>query len=392
MSIHKLASLGGDAEFEIPLPVGQLYFPSWENYEVAMRGIFEREYYTNHGILTDLLEEKLKRFLNVEHVICVTNATIGLMMAAEALELSGKVLMPAHTFIATPLSMVRCGLEPVFCDVDLYTHHLSTETLEKAFVPDVSAVLGVHLWGSAADTPAIMRWAEKRKIKVFWDSAQAIGCSINNKRVGGFTSLEVFSFHATKIVSAGEGGCIATNDNILADRLRNIRSSYGVKKITPVAKTANGRISEFQAAIALMSLEDYGKNFAHNALLRGVYEKFLRDIPGVKLEPLHGITESNQQNIVTRIDKEAFGISRDDLMEALKLENILARRYFYPASHRLDQFSTFGHFELPNTDILTEQVLVLPIGALVSPEDVKKICKLIDILGKNGKKNSEKLL
>ena len=386
MSLKVLACLGGEPEFINPLPVGQLYFPTWERYRSAMHDIFEQEYYTNHGPMVQLLEEKFAKFLDVKHVVCVTNATIGLMMAAEALELSGKVLTPAHTFVATPLSLTRCGLEPVFCDVDLVTHHITPETLERAFVPDVSAVLGVHLWGSAANIIAIMEWAKKRNLKVYWDSAQAVGCSIQNQRIGGLVPIEVFSLHATKIVSAGEGGCITTNDSVLADKLRNIRSSYGVRKPVTVVKTASGRMSEFQAAIALLSLENYDENVAHNVLLRRIYQENLRGIPGVTLEPLHGVTESNQQSVVIRVDKKTFGVSRDELVKALEAENILARRYFYPGAHRIDQFADFSQSVLPNTDTLSQQILALPIGSRVSDEDVQKICKLIEIIGIHGAK------
>ena len=385
MTIKNLAHLGGTPEFADPLPVGQLYFPTWDNYQSAMQGIFDRQYYTNHGRMVQLLEQKLADFLGVKHALCVTNATIGLMMAAQALDLSGKVLVPSHTFIASPLSLWWCGLEPVFCDVDLTTHHMTPQTLdnalEDAITPDVSAVLGVHLWGSCANVPEITEWAQGHNLKIYWDCAQAMGCSINNQPVGSFGAIEVFSLHATKVVSAGEGGCITTNDDDLAHKLRSIRSSYGVGKSVPIVKTSNGRMSEFQAAIALLSLEDYDKNVAHNATLRGIYEENLQDIAGITLEPLHGVTKSSQKSIIIRVDKKTYGLSRDDLMHALTAENVLARRYFYPGGHRTEQFAKCTHTPLPNTDILSDTILVLPIGARISGDDVYRICQLIKKIG-----------
>ena len=384
MSIEKLAYRGGTPAFKTPKPVGQLFFPTWDQYKKAMHGIFQRQYYTNQGCLTDLLERKLQSFLGVNHVICVTNATVGLMMAAEALELSGKVLMPAQTFIATPLSALRCGLEPVFCDVDLETHHITPETLEEAFVDGVSAVLGVHLWGSAADINGVKAWATERDLKVYWDSAQSMGCKINDQQTGRFASIEVFSLHATKIVSAGEGGCITTSDGALAEKLRNIRSSYGIGEKVDVVKTANGRMSEFQAAMALLSLENYKKNLDHNSALRSVYAEYLKGINGITLEPLHGVTSSNKQSIVVRVDPNLFGMNRDTLMALLKSENILARRYFYPGAHRTGQFKPHARAPLPNTDILSDRILALPIGGLISEHDVQTICGLIKIISQNG--------
>lgn len=383
MSVKHLACLGGEPAFADPLPVGQLYFPDWERYEVAMRGIFERQYYTNHGPLARQLEARLEVFLGVKHVVCVTNATIGLMMAAEALELSGKVLTPAMTFLATPLSVARCGLEPVFCDVDPVTHHMTPATLEAALEPGVSAVLGVHLWGSAADTIEVQKWAEKNALKCYWDSAQSMGCETAKGLIGGFGELEVFSLHATKIISAGEGGCVATNDPDIAARLRNIRSSYGAGPAVSVVKTSNGRMSEFQAAIALLSLDDFEMNKANNIALREVYMSELCDIEGITLEPLHGVIASNAQSIVVRVGED-FGVSRNLLKDALSAENVLARRYFWPGVHKVEQFMRQPQWNLPQTDQLNEDVLALPIGSRVKGEDVGTIAKLIREIQRNG--------
>ena len=96
-SVQDFALLGGPSLFEQPVHVGQLRFPSWERYEAAMRGIFERQYYTNHGALAQQFEARLAEFLQVKHAIAVTNATLGLIMAVKALGLTGKVIVPSFT-------------------------------------------------------------------------------------------------------------------------------------------------------------------------------------------------------------------------------------------------------------------------------------------------------
>src|SRR3989304_6315826 len=100
MTTSSFAFFGAKPAFDKPIPIGQLYFPSWERYESAFRGIFSRQYYNNNGPLHGELEEKLQHFLGVKHAICVSNATLCLMMVADAMELSGKVILPAFTFIA----------------------------------------------------------------------------------------------------------------------------------------------------------------------------------------------------------------------------------------------------------------------------------------------------
>ena len=144
MKNNKFALSGGDAFFPQALPVGQLYFPSWDRYKAAMRGIFERRYYTNQGPLVQQLEGRLQDYLGVKHAICITNATIGLMMAAEALELSGKVIVPSYTFIASPQSLSWAGIEPVFCDVDPSTHQIAIDKLDSLIDPHVSGIMGVR--------------------------------------------------------------------------------------------------------------------------------------------------------------------------------------------------------------------------------------------------------
>lgn len=374
----EFAIMGGNPEFERPLPVGQLYFPSWERYTSAMRGIFERRYYTNHGPLTQKLEEELQTYLGVKHAVCVTNATIGLMMAADALGLEGKVILPSFTFIASVQSLSWAGVEPVFCDVNPATHQISVESVDAVMQEGVTAIMAVNLWGGACDMKALQNYAVQKGIKLYCDSAHAFGCEVDNQKIGGFAELEIFSFHATKILSAAEGGCITTNNDELAMRLRNIRSSYGAGKPASVVRTSNGRMSEAQAAIALLNLEDFGRNRQHNELIFQTYQKELQGIAGVKLITPTGVTLSNYQYIVCEIDEAAFGLSRDALLAVLKAENIIARRYFYPGAHRTVEYAADAPpAALPVTERLCDICLQLPVGAMVDTAAARRIAALL---------------
>lgn len=384
LSTHRLATNGGKPEFERRLSVGQFNFPDWNRYETAMKDVFERQWYTNHGPVAQRFEQRLQDWLGVRHAICVANSTIGMMMAAEAMELSGKVIVPGLSHIAAPLSLRWCGLEPVFCDVDLHTHHLTIAQLEKAMRPGVSAVFGVHLGGNAADCVAIDDWATAQGIQSYWDSAQALGCAVGGRLLGCFGALEVFSLHATEIVSAGEGGFITTNDDALAARLRNIRSSYGAGPPVPVVRTSNGRFSELQAAIAMLSLDDFETNRARNEVLWKIYEDGLYGVDGIRLCHIQGVTASNFQMVVLNVDSQRFGVSRDVLHAALKAENVLTRRHYCRGGHELERFSQSTHNRLPATDVLQKQLLLLPIGARVDPEAVTKICALIRLVQEHG--------
>ena len=375
--------------FEKPLPVGQLYMPERLRFESAMRDIFERRYFTNHGPLAQDFEKKLAEALGVRHAICVTNATIGLVMAADALELSGKVIVPSHTFIATAQSLKWCGLEPVFCDVDPVTHQISATEIEALVDDETSAVLGVHLWGGACDITALERVCQQHELKLFFDSAHAFGCRVGDSHIGGFGELEVFSFHATKVLSATEGGCITTNSDETAAKLRNIRSSYGAGTPVPVVKTSNGRMSELQAAIGLMSLEDFDKNQASNKKLFEVYTDRLKDIDGIELYVPKNVTKSNYQYAACDVEADEFGMSRDTLLQVLQAENVLARRYFYPGTHRCLGFDIDADEvakRLPVTERLCLTGLQLPLGARVSVDAAHKICDVIEFAKSSAQK------
>jgi dTDP-4-amino-4,6-dideoxygalactose transaminase len=375
------AILGAKPRFDKPIPIGQLYFPSWERYESAFRGIFERQYYINNGPLLAELEDKLQQFLGVKHAICVTNATFGLIMAVDAMNLSGKVIMPSFTFIASAQSLSWSGIEPVFCDVDPITHQLAINKLDALIDEHVTGIMGVNLWGGACDPVALEKYALAHGLKLYFDSAHAFGCVVDDTKIANFGSLEVFSFHATKILSATEGGCICTNDDDLADRLRCIRPSYGEHKSVSITKVANARMSEAQAAIALLSLEDFPQNQQKNETLFRKYEEKLKHIPGIKLVKPAGVTFSNYQYLVCEVDENIFGLSRDSLIAVLKAESVNARRYFYPGTHRSIEYrdNLPKHFDsLPVTDYLCTSCIQLPIGAMVDNNAVDAICEIID--------------
>ncbi|MFZ3152366.1 DegT/DnrJ/EryC1/StrS family aminotransferase [Pseudomonas sp.] len=381
MSAVELAILGATPAFEQPLPVGQLYFPEWSAYEEAMRGIFERQYYTNQGPLTQQLEQVLQERLGVRHAICVTNATIGLLMAADALGLRGKVITPAFSFIATSQSLTWAGLEPLFCDVDPLTHQLDPARVEELLEDnDVSAILAVNLWGDVCAQDPLRQLADRRGVPLYYDSAHAFGCAVQGRAVGNFGALEVFSFHATKVLSAAEGGCVCTNDDELAARLRNIRSSYGAGHPVHVSRTANGRMSEAQAAIALLSLDNFAPTLECNRSIFAAYRETLAGLPGLRLIEPQAVSATNYQYVVCEIDAERFGLSRDQLQAVLRAENVLARRYFYPGIHRCtpyDELYPQAGERLPVTEALCAKVLQLPIGQPIDAAGARRIGQII---------------
>jgi dTDP-4-amino-4,6-dideoxygalactose transaminase len=379
-TVADFALMGGERSFAADLPVGQLFFPSWKRYETAMRSIFERQYYTNHGPLVQKLEERLEAFLGTRHALTVSNATVGLYLVAKALGVQGKAMIPAFTFIATAQAMSWAGLDPVFCDVDPDTHHVSPLTADGAWESDVTAIVGVNLWGGSCDPSSLEAWAEDRGCHLLFDSAQAFGCTTEKGHIGQFGQAEVFSFHATKIVSSTEGGCISTDDDELAERIRNMRSNYGIRIDRPVPLTINARMSEAQAAVALMSLDDLASNRSHNERLRRTYRAGLAASPGFTVMEPPSVVTSNSQYLVCEVDPKQFGMSRDSLLSVLKSEGVAARRYVFPGAHRTAPYSTTHpqyREAFHSTDAVCAKVLQLPVGSLVTADDADRVSQLV---------------
>ncbi len=392
--IDGLAIFGGVPKFAEELPVGQLYSPDWDSYVREMGAIFDREYYTNHGPLAREFEMQIAEFLGVRNALCVTNATVGLIVVATAMSLTGKVILPAFTFIASAQALTWTGLEPVFCDIDETTHHLSREIVEPLITSDVRAILGVNLWGGTCNPPELEKLARDADMSLFFDSAQAFGCALGGKRVASHGAAEVFSFHATKIVNSAEGCCITTDDDDLAARMRNIRSSYGAGPPVSVPITTNGRFSEAQAALGLLSLSRYNDHQGQNARLWDRYARGLSSIPGIDVLAPASVDESNWQSLSCIIDAQRFGLPRDAILRILKAERVNARRYFYPGCHRSVPYSTWlpqYRDALPNTDALCRGVIQLPLGARVTTDDVDKIVAVIDLAQRHSEEAARRL-
>lgn len=383
--LEDLAFYGAQPEWPTPLPVGQVYLPSWERFETAFNGIFERRHFTNHGPLVRELDARFAAHLGVRHAISVTNATVALMVAAKALNLSGKVIIPAFTFPATAQAMTWAGLTPVFCDVDPHTHTLSAALVEPLITDDTSAVLGVHLWGRACDPDGLGELCARKNIVLFYDAAHAIDCTHHGKSIGGLGRLEVFSFHATKIINGAEGGCLTTNDDDVANCIRTVRNFHVSESFAPVPLRINGKMSEAQAAMALLGLESLPEYIAHNRSLYNRYQRRTSTWPHLSLvEPVAG-ERNNYQYCVLRVSDDSI-LRRDMLFSLLRAENVLARRYFQPGLHRTPPYGSFSSpsANLPVTDTLCSSLLQLPQGAAVTLEDVDRICDLIDFCLQHG--------
>jgi dTDP-4-amino-4,6-dideoxygalactose transaminase len=377
-----LAVLGAEPRFGELLPVGQFYWPQWEGYEKAARGIFSRRYYTAQrfaGPLVVQFQQRLQEFLGVKHAIAVRNATNGLMIANYTLGLQGKVIVPSWTFIATIQALLWSNCQPVFCDIDPESQQMSLASVRRLLEGgEITGILGVHLWGNALPVNELEMLAEEYGVALYYDSAHAFGCRVNERAIGTFGRAEVFSFHAANILSTAEGGCISTNDDELAAKLRAMRGDH-VSGTGVAMQSATARMSEIQAAIGLMMLDDIGRNRRNNEEQHHSYEKQLSAVPGIKILKHSDVTNSNFQNLVGLVDSSQFGLTRDELLVVLRAENVAAERHFYPSSHAISPFSDIAleNGQLKNTESAARSTFQLPIGARMTDDAIEQICDIV---------------
>ncbi|HTV29778.1 MAG TPA: DegT/DnrJ/EryC1/StrS aminotransferase family protein [Xanthobacteraceae bacterium] len=370
-----LAMFRGTPRFRGLLPVGQYYWPTWERYEQAARDIFLRRFYTSQrfaGPLVIRFQQQLQEFLGVKHVVAVRNAASALMIVTHSLGLRGKVIVPSWASMTTIQSLRWSKCQPVFCDIDPQSQQICLESLRQLLGRgEIEGILGVHLWGNALPVRELEMLAAQYGVALYQDASHAFGCRVNDKAIGTFGRAEAFSFHAANILSTAEGGCITTNDDALAAHCTAMRGDHVSAQVWMQSATA--RMSEIQAAIGLMMLDDFEQNRERNGQLHRSYERYLSDIPGITILKPSGATVSNFQNFVGVIDPSKFGLTRDNLLAVLQAENIAAERHFHSPGHLAEPYPE----RLENTEFAMQRTFQLPIGARVTIEQIEQICEVI---------------
>ncbi|MCZ8092138.1 MAG: aminotransferase class I/II-fold pyridoxal phosphate-dependent enzyme, partial [Acidovorax sp.] len=208
---------GSILKFSSPLHVGRPNIPNKDIFLSYVGEILENQWLTNNGPLVQRFEQQVAERLGVKHCVAMCNGTIALEIAIRALGLSGEVIVPSWTFVATAHALYWQGITPVFADIDPVTHNLDPVAVRKMITPRTSGIIGVHLWGRAAPVEALKDIAEEYGLKLMFDAAHAFGSSYRGHSIGCFGTCEVFSFHATKSFNTMEGGAVTTNDDELAE-------------------------------------------------------------------------------------------------------------------------------------------------------------------------------
>lgn len=356
--------------------------------------MLDRRWFSNGGPFVQEFEAAAAKFLGVRHCIAICNGTVALELVIRALGLKGEVIIPSFTFVATAHALQWQEITPVFCDIDPRTHTLDPAQVERMITPHTSGIIGVHVWGQPCDADALSIIARRRGLKLMYDASHAFGNTFRGVMIGNFGDAEVFSFHATKFFNTFEGGAIVTNDDQLAARIR-LMKNFGFAGYDRVIYIGtNGKMPEVAAAMGLTNLESMDEFVDVNRRNYAQYCRELAGLHGVRLFQHDERERRNYQYVVVEIEESVTQISRDDLIQVLHAENILARRYFYPGCHRMEPYrSYFPHagLLLPETEQLASRVLVLPTGTAIGPAHIEAVCSVLRTSIANGREVAEQL-
>ena len=242
--------------------------PALDSVVGQYRSAYENGLITNADIVGKF-EAAVAERLQVKHCIAVSSCTSGLMMSLRGLGVTGEVILPSFTFFATGHSARWNGLTPVFADCDPDTWNVDVEDVERKITERTRALLIVHLYGNPANVEALTKIAQKHNLKLIFDGAHAFGSQYRGKPIGSFGDAEVFSLSPTKLLVAGEGGLVTTNDALLAKAIRLMRNYGDGGAYDPEWIGLNARMSEFNAALGLTGSPKSTNAFAAAIRSRG---------------------------------------------------------------------------------------------------------------------------
>jgi dTDP-4-amino-4,6-dideoxygalactose transaminase len=372
------AIVGGDSLFRKTLNIVGPALPRLDAIQERLAGAMATGQLTNNGQYVRAFEPELARYLDARHVIAVSNATDGLMILAKALNRQGEVILPSFTYCASAHALVWAGLRPVFADILPDTYTLDPAVVEALITPKTAAIMGVHIYGHPCEVDELEAVAEKHGIPLLFDAAHATGSQYKGRRIGSGGLAEVFSFHATKLFPVGEGGCITTADDDLAEYLSLARKFGDPGNENTQFPGTNAKMQEFNALIGLEMLKVVDQHIANRRGYAAYLIERLGQVPGISFQTVRPYVFTNYQNFAILVNPHEFGLTRDQLFTALAAENIMARKYFYPPLHHHDAYNEHRSVSLPVTEQVSERVLCLPFYSEMTQEMLDGLCTAIE--------------
>lgn len=383
----KLVILGGHKLFEQDIPFTRPYLPEFNNYTCDFENVYSSGMLTK-GKYLNCYEKRVSDYQGGLDTVGVSSATLGITMTLQSLGIGAgdEVIVPSFTFCATVHPIINVGAIPVFIDCRSDSLCIDDNKIISSITSRTKAIVAVHIFGVPANVDRLREIADRFGLYLIYDAAHAFGTQHNNKPIGTFGDVSVFSTSPTKTLVTGEGGLVITSHKEVADKIRLIREYGNPGNYNCTVCGTNGRLSEVASITGLMSLSCLDKQLQIRKAVGDRYRHNLSSIKGIYLQCISEDDFTTFKDMPILINQEEFGLNRDLLDLALKYEGIPTRKYFYPAVHAMDAYRAYNLLDLPITKRISNSILCLPIHAYLSNDDVDGICDVIREAQCNSKK------
>jgi perosamine synthetase len=354
--------------------------------EAVVQALLRGELSGTFGESIPRFEAAFADYVGCEHGIAVNSGSSALILAVAAAQIGpgDEVLVSASTNVATALAAFHNGAVPVPVDSEARTWNLDLDLLEGLITAKTRAVIPVHLYGHPVDMDRLMEIARRHDLIVIEDCAESHGATVRGKMTGSFGDMACFSFYANKVITTGEGGMVTTNDDDLAERLRLLRNlAFTKPRFWHQMAGYNFRMTGYAAALGLAQFHKIEHIISEKRRVARTYQRYLQDIPGLQL-PVELDWAKNVYWMYALVVKPEFGLSRDQLVEALYQDGIQTRTFFCPMNQQpfLRGMPAYRDVPCPVADQLWETGLYLPSAWNLDEETIKTIAGSIRRAGK----------
>jgi dTDP-4-amino-4,6-dideoxygalactose transaminase len=386
----RLAILGNaKPAFEKPIYVTRPVLPSTGKFMEKIETIFKSGILTNAGPFSLELEKAIAKYLKVPDCALICNGTIALQLALSSYRLSGEIITTPFTFPATVHVIAWNQITPVFCDIDPETYNIDVNQIENLITSKTTAILPVHVYGIPCDVEKIDVIAKRHGLRVIYDAAPAFAVRYKGFSIGNFGDASMFSFHGTKIFSTFEGGALVSSDDFFMQRVRVLRNFGIISETDVVSMGINGKINEIQCAFGLTTLELIEGEIEKRKKLYGLYLNALKSLPGLYFQKIDKNVEQNYQYFPLRINRDEYGLNRDELVKVLNAENVFPRKYYYPLCSQYPIYRGLpfsSQDKLPVANRVADNIICLPLYGDLSPASVEKVIRIIEQAHQDQKK------
>lgn len=338
-----------------------------------IKNILDRGWYLL-GEEDSKFEKDFAGFCGVKHCIGCANGldALNLIIKGYGFSDGDEIIVPANTYIASILAISENGCKPVLVEPDINTYNINPDLIEENITVKTKAIMIVHLYGQAVQTEKIIQIAKKYNLKVIEDSAQAHGAYYNGKRTGNLGDASGFSFYPGKNLGCmGDGGCVTTNDDELAFKIRALANYGSDRKYHHIFKGINSRLDEIQAAILDVKLPYLDEDNEKRRKISKFYRENIKN-PKIILPETYDEKAHVWHVFVLRCE------NRDDFQKYLESNGIQTNIHYPTPPHKQGAYSEWNGLSYPITEKIHREVISIPISPVLTEEEVQKVVEVIN--------------